>query len=131
MADKLGDKLSSVDWDKILLEPQKDWYSKSCPVVKETVIGSDGQMLEQKLARVSPAHKVMDRFPPHKQFGRVVTLDYEVGPDNVSTSTADVEVKDLKSGGWTGEAAGTKHTLEFQGFTKDEGYKDKKWSNTF
>ena len=113
-----------VDWDKVLLQPQQNWYAKNCPVVKETVFDETGNVLEEKLARVSPAYS-------RAKGSRVVTLDYEVGSKGANTSTSGVDVDVLKIGGWNDDTAKQKHVLEFQGFTQDENNKDKKWSGTF
>lgn len=127
------DILNEVDWDKVLLRPQRNWYAKSCAVVRETILDETGNVLEEKLARVSPVHESLNRFPPYDQVegSSVITLDYEVGSEGVNASTSGVEVDVLKIGGWNDEMAKQKHILEFEGFTQDVSHKDREWSNTF
>jgi len=126
------DRLNPVNWDKILLNPQPNWYSKNCPVIKVTVLDELGQTIEVKLARVSPVTEQINRFPPYGQVkeSQVVILDYEIGSDGVNSSTSGIEVTTLKAGGWQNDMSKQKHILEFQGFTTDKNYKNKKWSNT-
>lgn len=128
----MSDRLNPVDWDKVLFKPQRDWYSINCPVVKVTVLDETGSVIEENLARVSPVYQPLDhnsRYSPVID-EKVVKLDFEIGENGGHSNIPSVEVGVLKAGGWNDELAKQKLILEFQGFTQDKKFKDKRWSYT-
>lgn len=120
----MSEKISQANWTEHLLRPAHNWDRdlSKVPVIKITTVFPDGRKVREEFAAVGPVTtSAQDRKTP------VVSFQYEVDPEGVSSSRSEIEVEILKKGEWV-NSHGVKRLIEFVGFAGDEGLKDKKWS---
>ena len=122
---RMREQVTEPDWLKQIQTPNPGWQKRPNPVVKLQKISSDGQLVSERLYRVSPRHKPVDGGDDD-----VVSLDCEIVPGGGSVCISEVEVDTLALGGWTNDQ-GVTTRIEFAGLTKNPQNRDKRWSYTF
>lgn len=116
------------DWDSILQTPSKDWEMHA-PVVLDTVVNSEKQVVEVKYARLTPVSKALRPGYLKESGADVVTLEYEVSGNVTGQSISKIPVEDIKKEQWLDDSMGETHHLLFVGYTSDEKHSQRKWKN--